>query len=129
MESTSAWQDLSLGAAGAIGMIVAVIHGRLCHRLIIAPVQERAPGVLRGPPLRLLAPLIQFSTFVWLLGGAALIVAALVLEGEARLVTGVLVAATYLYGVVGNLYATRAIHPGWVLMLAAVLLIGFGAAA
>jgi hypothetical protein len=37
--------------------------------------------------------------------------------------TGLLVGGTFLLGALGNLWATRGHHPGWMLMAAAVILI------
>jgi hypothetical protein len=36
------------------------------------------------------------------------------------------VGGLYLYGALGNLWATRGRHPGWMLMAAALILIAFG---
>jgi hypothetical protein len=45
---------------------------------------------------------------------------------EARLATGLLVGSSYLFGAVGNLWATRGRHPGWVLYTIALILIVYG---
>jgi hypothetical protein len=66
-----------------------------------------------------------FSTISWFLGGLALIAAAICFEQDAKLATG-LVGCLYLFGAVGNLWATRGRHPGWMLMAAALILIVFG---
>jgi hypothetical protein len=52
--------------------------------------------------------------------------AAFWLEQDARLATGLLVGSSYLYGALGNLWATRGRHPGWVLYVVALVLIAFG---
>ena len=70
--------------------------------------------------------LLQFSTFNWLLGGLALIGAALWFGHEARLATGLLVGSSYLFGALGNLWGTRGRHPGWMLMAVALVLIVLG---
>lgn len=72
---------------------------------------------------RLVAPLLQFSTFAWFTEGIALMVAAYGLAPNAQSVIGMLVGSHYLFGAVGNLNATRRAHPGWVLMAIAVALI------
>ena len=69
--------------------------------------------------------LLQFSTFVWFLGGLALIAAALWFDRDVRRATGLLVGATYLFGALGNLWGTRGHHPGWMLLAAALILIAF----
>ena len=70
--------------------------------------------------------LLQFSTFNWLLGGLALIAAALWFGQGAKLATGLLVGSSYLFGAVGNLWGTRGRHPGWMLMAVALVLIVLG---
>jgi len=73
--------------------------------------------------------LLQFSTFNWLVGGLALLVAALVFRRDARLATGLLVGSSYLYAAVGNFWATHGRpHPGWLLYGTALCLIAYGLA-
>jgi hypothetical protein len=55
-----------------------------------------------------------------------LIVAANSFEQEARLATGLLVGSSYLFGALGNLWATRGRHPGWMLYAVALVLIVYG---
>lgn len=116
---------LALGAAGLIGGAVAVVHGLLTQRLMVRPVaaQGRLAPVIR----RLVAVLLQFSTFNWLVGGVALVVIAVVAVGPgARLAVGLLVGSSYLFAVIGNAWATRGRHPGWMLYAVALALIGYG---
>ena len=118
-------QDWALAAAGLIGGGVAVIHGLLTQKLMVAPVtaEARLPGVIR----RLVAVLLQFSTFNWLAGGVALVAVAVAAVGPgARLATGLLVGSSYLFAVIGNAWATRGRHPGWMLYAVALVLIGYG---
>jgi hypothetical protein len=121
-------QDMALAAAGAIGSGVAVVHGVLVQRLMVRPFEQAFTAEARTPAAvrRLVPPLLHFSTLAWFLGGLVLIVAAFRLEGEARLASGLLVGATFLFGAVVNLWATRGRHPGWMLMAAAVVLLAFG---
>jgi len=70
--------------------------------------------------------LLQFSTFNWFLGGLALIVAANAFNQEAKLATGLLVGSSYLFGALGNLWATRGRHPGWMAYALALVLIVYG---
>jgi hypothetical protein len=121
------WQDAALGLAGIVGSGVAVFHGILVQRLMVRPVEALAEGRLSAPVRRLVRPLLQFSTFNWLVGGLALIAAAVWFEPHARLATGVLVGSSYLFGAVANLWGTRCRHPGWMLMAVALLLIVLGA--
>jgi hypothetical protein len=122
------WQDAALGMAGVTGCCVAVFHGILVQRLMVRPFEEffltdkrTAASVKRLVPL-----LLHFSTISWFLGGLALIAAANWFEQDARLATGLFVGSLYLYGAVANLWVTRSLHPGWMLMAAALVLIALG---
>jgi hypothetical protein len=122
------WQDAALGMAGVIGCCVAVFHGILVQRLMVRPFEEflltdkrTAASVRRLVPL-----LLHFSTISWFLGGLALIAAANWFKQDAKLATGLFVGSLYLFGALGNLWATRGRHPGWMLMAAALILIVFG---
>ena len=123
------WQDIALALAGAIGSLVAVVHGVLVQRLMVRPFREAAQGDarLQGAVGRLVPLLLHFSTIAWFIGGLALIGAAGWLGGEARLATALFVGSLFLFGALGNLWATRGRHPGWMLMAAAVVLIALGA--
>ena len=118
--------DVALAAAGLIGIGVAVAHGVIIQRRMVRPL-EKLNVTMPASSRRLLAGLLQFSTFNWLVGGLALIAAATWLEHGAKLATGLLVGSSYLYGAVGNCWATRGRHPGWMLYAVALVLIVFGA--
>jgi hypothetical protein len=62
----------------------------------------------------------------WFLGGLALIAAANWFEQDARVATGLFVGGLYLFAALGNFWATRGLHPGWMLMAVALILIIFG---
>lgn len=122
------WQNAALAMAGVIGSGVAVVHGILVERLMVRPFEDFALADGRiGTTVRRLVPLLlHFSTISWFLGGLALIAAAWWLEGHARLATGIFVGSLYLFGALGNLWGTRGLHPGWMLMTVALVLIAFG---
>jgi len=123
------WRDVALGLAGAIGCFTAVIHGVLVQRLMVRPIGTAFAGGhprVAEPIRRIVPALLQFSTFNWIVGGLALIAAALWFGRDARLAIGLLVGSAYLFGAVGNLWGTRGLHPGWMLMAVALGLIGFG---
>jgi hypothetical protein len=123
------WHDLALILAGMIGRGVALIHGALTQRYMVVPFARLAggPTPLPARSRRLVPALLHFSTFNWFIGGLALILAALWLDGEARLATALLVASSYLFGALANLWGTRGRHPGWMLYGVALVLIGVGA--
>lgn len=118
------WQDCALIAAGIIGSVTAIIHGVLTQRFMVAPFDKlAAEHHVSGQIRRLNAALLHYSTASWLACGLTLIAAAIWLDGEAKLVTALFVAAHFLYGAIGNAWATRGRHPGWMLMAAATLVI------
>ncbi len=121
-------QSVALGMAGVIGSCVAVFHGVLVQRLMVRPFEEFALANERiTAPIRRIVPmLLHFSTISWFLGGLALIAAAIWFEPDARFATGLFVGSLYLYGALGNLWGTRRLHPGWMLMAAALVLIALG---
>jgi hypothetical protein len=121
------WQDAALGLAGIIGSGVAVVHGIQVQRLMVKPIAELLADKRMAASIKRLVPgLLQFSTYNWFLGGFALIAAALWFEQDARLATGLLVGSSYLFGALGNLWATRGRHVGWILYAVALVLIAFG---
>jgi|ERR1035438_1287915 hypothetical protein len=124
-----AWQDAALAMAGIIGAGVAVVHGVLVQRLMVRPFEAFALADRRiaGSTRRLVPMLLHFSTIFWFLGGLTLVAAANWFEQDVRLAISLLVGGSYLFGAIGNLWATRGRHPGWMLMAAALLLIMFGA--
>ncbi len=123
------WHSTALAAAGIIGSGVAIVHGALTQRLMVEPLATTAGPMQRGTIRRIVPALLHFSTFNWFVCGLALLAAAYVLEPQARLVAGLLVGSSYLYGAVGNLWATRGRHPGWALYTIALMLIAYGLSA
>ena len=120
------WHDAALAMAGVIGSGVAVVHGVLTQRLMVGPFEQLADRRIAAPIRRLVPLLLHFSTFNWFVGGLALIVAANSFGQEARLATGLLVGSSYLFGALGNLWATRGRHAGWMLYAVALVLIVYG---
>jgi len=116
-------QDISLVVAGVIGSGVAVVHGVLTQRLLVNPTLELSlPSLAR----KLIPGLLQFSTFNWFVSGLALVAVAFAQEWETKFAVGVLAASSYLFGALGNLWATRGRHFGWMLYGVAVLAIIYG---
>jgi hypothetical protein len=122
------WHDFALIGAGVVGSVTAIIHGVLTQRFIAKPVDDLAGKQLSGQIRRLAPGLLHYSTYSWLLCGLALIAAAVWFDQPARLVTGLFVASHYAYGVIGNFWATRGRHPGWMLLALSIGLIAFGLA-
>jgi hypothetical protein len=124
-----AWQNAALAMAGIIGAFVAVVHGILVQRFMVRPFEEFALADKRiaGRTRRLVPLLLHFSTIFWFLGGLVLVAAANWFEQDARLASSLIVGGSYLFGAVVNFWATRGLHPGWMLMAAALVLILLGA--
>ncbi|EIM24441.1 hypothetical protein [Microvirga lotononidis] len=116
----------ALVLAGLIGSFGAVIHGMLTQSHLVVPVRELSATRIRVPIQRLVMILLQFSTFNWFVGGLALIAAVCLSGQEARLAAGLLVGSSYLFAALGNLWATRGRHPGWIVYGAALGLILYG---
>jgi hypothetical protein len=123
------WQNAALGMAGIIGAGVAVVHGVLVQRFMVRPFEAfaLADRKIAGSTRRLVPLLLHFSTICWFFGGLALVAAANWFGTDARLAISLFVGGTYLFGAIGNLWATRGRHPGWMLMAAALVLILLGA--
>jgi|SRR3954453_16308540 hypothetical protein len=119
--------DEALVLAGAIGSSVAVFHGVVVQRHIVRP-WLRMVGEKKIVPasiVRIVPGLLHYTTLSWFLGGLGLMAAAIWFGKDAKLTTSIFVVISYLYGVLGNLWATRGRHPGWALLAVAVVLIGF----
>lgn len=117
--------DTALVVAGSIGIIVAIIHGRLMSRMMVRPAVETAK--LSKVSKRLIPALMQFSTVCWLLGGISLIAAPFWFDSSARLTTAIIVGSFYTYGAIGNLWGTKGRHIGWLLLTVTVVLTVYGA--
>ena len=118
-------QHFALLVAGLIGAATAIFHGIVTQRLMVKPIDRRLAEHAGVSPTirRIVPPLLHYSSYSWLVGGIALIIAANVADAEARLAIGLLVGNMFLYAAVANAWATRGRHPGWMLMAVAVALI------
>src|SRR5260370_15348971 len=94
---------------------------RPCEELALA--DKRIAGSTR----RMVPLLLHFSTFIWFLGGLALVAVANWFGPEARLATSLFVGGTYLVGAIVNCWARRGRHPGWMLMAAELVILTLGA--
>ena len=118
-------QHIALTLAGLIGGATAMFHGIVTQRLMVNPIDRRLAEYAGVSPTirRIVPPLLHYSTYSWLVGGIALVIAANIAGAETRLWVGLLVGAKFLYAAVANAWATRGRHPGWMLMAVAVALI------
>lgn len=122
------WQDVALMLGGAVGVGVAIFHGRIVQGRMVRPigiVLKDAP-VTEGARL-LVGPIMHVSTAVYLLGGLALIaIGAGWAPAALRGATALFIGGFYLHAAVMNGWATRGRNPGWALMTLALLLIAAG---
>lgn len=118
-------QNLALSLAGLIGGASGIFHGIVTQRLVVKPIDHRLANDAGVSPTirRIVPPLLHYSTFSWLVGGLALIIAANVADAQTRLAIGLLVGSMFVYAAVANLWATRGRHAGWILMAVAAALI------
>lgn len=109
-------------------MTVAVIHALVMQRHVVPPVQAAVSesAAVRNSTKRLVTPLLHVSSVSWFVEGAALVAAALLVQGPGRIIICTVAAVSYGYAAVLNAWATRGRHFGWVLMAAAFALIAIG---
>jgi hypothetical protein len=115
-------RDLAIQAAGGFAIIVAVIHGVLGETKVFARARIEPAWI------RLLLRLVfQCSTVDWIGFGVLLVAAPYMASEQARLwIVGAAVAA-YGAGAIGNAWATRGRHFGWIAMTAVCALALVGA--
>ena len=109
-------------AAGCLGMCIAVIHGYLGETKVVRPVQG-----LPASSKRVLHAVMLLSAIYWFVGGMLMAAGPLYQSPSDQRLTALIVGAMYLTGAVGNCWATRGRHIGWVLLTCAVILAWSGA--
>ena len=109
--------DLFLYAAGTLGAVVSIIHGYLGECRVIQPIQ--APSATAK---RVLSVIMFLSAVYWAVASLLLLSVPTQIPDSARVVVVVGVAAIYASGSLGNHWATRGKHFGWVLLAVAAAL-------
>ena len=108
-------RDLLLQCAGVAAIAAAIIHG------IIGETKVFARATIEPPRLRNLLRLVwQASTVAWIGGGVLLIAAPLMASEPARHWIVVTLACVFAFGALGNAWATRGRHFGWMVFSAVV---------
>lgn len=108
-------RDLLLQGAGAAAIVAAIIHGVLGETKVFPRVTIE-PARLRS----LLRLVWQASTVAWIGGGVLLIAAPLMASELARHWIVVTLACVFGFGALGNAWATRGRHFGWMVLSAVV---------
>ena len=112
----------SIVVAGCLGMCIALIHGYLGETKVVRIVQGTP-----ATPKRVLHAIMFLSAVYWFVGGAVLASGPLYLTAHEQGVAALIIGTMYLTGALGNLWATRGRHVGWVLLTCAVALAWSGA--
>ncbi|MEL6683359.1 MAG: hypothetical protein AAFQ09_12065 [Pseudomonadota bacterium] len=110
-------EDLFLIFAGAGGILIAFVHGWLGQTLVLRSVDGLSP------PLRSVnAAVFQLSTIYWLATGLALLSAPWLWGDEGRHI--IVIGAVFVYSTaaVGNAWATKGRHFGWMALTVVCLL-------
>jgi hypothetical protein len=114
-------RDLAVQLAGILAVAAAVVHGVLGETKVFVRARIEPEWVRR-----LIRLVWQFGTIAWI-GLAILLVAAPKLGSEAArnwiIATSIV---TFGFGAVGNAWATRGRHFGWVVLLIVVGLAAIG---
>ena len=108
-------RDLAMQISGVLAILVAAVHAVLGERRVFARAQIEPPWARR-----LVYAVWQCSTVAWLGGGILLFATPLLAPEGARRLTILVLAAVYGAGVIGNAWATRGRHFGWIAMMAVV---------
>ncbi|MGO8913695.1 MAG: hypothetical protein ACLQDM_30850 [Bradyrhizobium sp.] len=108
-------RDLLLQCAGVAAIAAAIIHG------IIGETKVFTRATIEPPRLRNLLRLVwQASTVAWIGCGVLLIAAPLMASEPARHWIIVTLACVFAFGALGNAWATRGRHFGWMVFSAVV---------
>jgi len=108
--------------SGYLGMVVAVVHGYLGETKVVRQVD--------GIPLaskRVLQAIMFLSAVYWFAGGLVLAGSPLYLTSGGQRLAALIVGAMFLSGAIGNFWAMRGRHIGWVLLMCATALAWLGA--
>lgn len=103
--------DYLLYGSGGLGIVVALVHGHIGRTRLLPPLTG-IPTVHR----RVLEAVFQLSTLYWLVGGLVLMAVPVLPDYLPRPFAVYGVAFLFFSGAVGNFWATRGKHIGWVLL-------------
>ena len=112
-------KDLLLETAGGLGVLLACVHGAIAQFGIFPRAKIEPPSLKR-----LLWAVWQAGTVAWI--GAALLLALAPGFGNARHAIAVFAICVFSAGVLGNFWATRGRHFGWLAFSVVVALAAAG---
>jgi hypothetical protein len=109
--------NILLITAGSLGLLIALVHGYLGETKVVGPVQE-----IPASAKRILQAIMFLSAVYWFLGAALLVASPFLLTQEQQAIAAIAVGALFLSGAIGNFWATRGKHFGWMLLTLATVL-------
>jgi hypothetical protein len=110
-------RDLLLQGAGAIAIIISLIHG------VLGETKVFARATVEPPRMRLLLRLVwQAGTIAWIAGGLLLIAVPWMSSDIARHWIVATFAVVFGFAAIANLLVVRGLHAGWIGMTAVVVL-------
>ncbi|MEM6627687.1 MAG: hypothetical protein AAF719_13390 [Pseudomonadota bacterium] len=107
-------QDAYLYAAGTLGIVISIVHGFLGETKIVAPSQAPA-----SQAKRVMRAIMFISAVYWFAGGLVLLLTPAVLTEAQRPLAVYGAAFLFLTGSLGNFWATKGRHFGWMLLAVA----------
>lgn len=110
-------RDIVLQLSGVLAVATAITHGVLGETRVFARAR------IEPPAMKLLIHLVwQAGTVAWIGGGVLLICAGWFFPAPARQATILVLAIVFSAAALGNAWATRGRHFGWMAMAVVVLL-------
>ena len=109
--------DFAVEMAGVLAILVAVTHGVLGETRVFARAEIEPPWAKR-----LIYAVWQCSTIAWLAGGVLLCAIPLMSSDAARRWIIAVLVAVYASAAIGNAWASRGRHFGWMLLSAVIVL-------
>jgi hypothetical protein len=110
-------RDVAVEMAGVLAILVAVTHGVLGETRVFARAEIEPPWAKR-----LVHAVWQCSTVAWLAGGILLCAIPLMSSDPARRWIIAVLVAVYASAAIGNAWASRGRHFGWMLLSAVIAL-------
>lgn len=114
--------DTLLYLSGGLGVVISIAHGYLGQTKVVRPVVASTAAAKR-----VLGAIMFLSAVYWFAASVLLLATPNYVPEAARTVIVYGAAAVFLSGCLGNLWATRGRHFGWMLLVLATVLAIAGA--